>query len=156
MDKQTNKILMNCVENILQDENCPLFNDFENKKIYESYNGQISALGVSILMIGLCPTLAVYIQDIPVNNSGVNNAYRIFLLEIIARMLENYKSDKYGEILSVTNPIVDKYDKINCRKAYNLVKYIMNFGQQGNKEVYTDILNCSIALKEIIRTYTLK
>lgn len=46
--------------------------------IDSSYNGQASALGVSILMIGLKPTIAVYYQD----------DKRKKLLDVIAKMLD--------------------------------------------------------------------
>lgn len=165
MDKKTNKALMKCAEQVLSSDgannaSCPLFREPANKIIHDSYNGQVSALGVSILMIGLCPTLAVYMQDMPTGEINRNEAYRIYVLEVIAGMLELYNSERYQNILSATQPNVGLYDTIRCRKAYNLTRYILNLPRTANglreeKQLQTDILNCSVALKEVVRTYTL-
>ena len=89
-----------------------------NGSIDSSHNGQVSALGVSILMIGLKPTIAVYFQD----------KKRRKLLEVIARML-------------------------NKKGAEELAREIV---KDRNDSLKTDILNCSVALKQVIRTYDLK
>lgn len=123
MDKKRNKELMEYAERVLSEESCPLFEDRENGVIKESYNGQVSALGVSILMIGLKPTIAVYYQD---------DKSRRNLLEVITRMLV-----KDGE----------KFDN-----AESLTRYILN---DRNDTLKTDIMDCSIALKQVIRTYKL-
>ncbi|MBC8602926.1 hypothetical protein H8784_14510 [Parabacteroides acidifaciens] len=124
MDKDTNKELMELAERILQEwEQCPLFKDRSSKTIYESYNGQISALGVSILMIGLKPTIAVYYQDEPKQGE----AHRRCLLEVIARMLG--------------------YD--------DLESLVRNILASTTEEMKTEIINCSVALKQVIRTYKL-
>lgn len=165
MDKKTNKVLMEYAEEILQKGYpeggfCPLFKNSITQIVYKSYNGQISALGVSILMIGLRPTLAVYIQDAP-QDTNVSEAYRIYLLEVIARMLEKYRPEEYEKTLQETQPAVRFYDGIKCRKAYNLTRYVLGLSQtvagvsEIEKKLKTDILNCSVALKEIIRTYAL-
>ena len=88
MNKKENKEWMERAESVLQDEKweCPLFKDKGKTTIYDSYNGQVAALGVSILMIGLEPTLAIYYQDAPKKEKG--KAYRRALLEVIARMLK--------------------------------------------------------------------
>lgn len=166
MDKKTNRLLIGCAENVLQggrDDSifCPLFKNANKLVIYDSYNGQVSALGVSILMIGLCPTLAVYMQDAPAA-AAVNKAYRIYLLEVIARMLEKYKANEYKTIIDLedSDETWSKYNVIRCKKAYNLTRYIFQLSRNGDseeeKKVKTDILNCSVALKEVIRTYTLE
>lgn len=124
MDKETNKILMELADRILRKwEECPLFKDRSSKTIYESYNGQISALGVSILMIGLKPTIAVYYQDEPKKGE----AHRRCLLEVIAKMMD-YKDLK------------------------SFVRDIMEAEEEKSK---VKIINCSIALKQVIRTYKL-
>lgn len=164
MDKKTNKELMMCAEKVLNpninETPCPLFRNSASQIIHDSYNGQVSALGVSILMIGLCPTLAVYIQDMPTGEVDRNEAYRIYVLEVIASMLELYKPERYQNILAVTQPNIGLYDTIKCRKAYNLTRYILNLprtadGLREEKQLKTDLLNCSVALKEVVRTYTL-
>ena len=123
MDKDTNKKLMELAEQILQEwEQCPLFKDRSSKTIYESYNGQISALGVSILMIGLKPTIAVYYQDEPKQGE----AHRRCLLEVIAKMLG--------------------WDDLDA---------FMRNVLASSEERKTEIINCSVALKQVIRTYKL-
>ncbi len=163
MNKKENKEWMERAESVLQDEKweCPLFKDKgkttqgegettqnEGKTtIYDSYNGQVAALGVSILMIGLKPTLAIYYQDAP--KSGENKAARRCLLEVIVRMLRL------------------KEDKKVYESTESLVRYILDvpknpsdgekkLSEQEEKSLKTDILNCSIALKQVIRTYKLE
>ena len=155
MNKKENKEWMERAESVLQDEKweCPLFKDkgkttqgegetTQNKgktTIYDSYNGQGAALGDSILMIGLKPTLAIYYQDAPKKEKG--KAYRRALLEVIARMLRL------------------KEDKEVYESAESLVRYVLDgekkLSEQEEKKLKTDILNCSIALKQVIRTYKL-
>ena len=57
-----------------------LFKDEACQEIYKSYNGYVAALGVSVLMIGLVPTLSIYYQD----KEGV---CRRNILEVIANMI---------------------------------------------------------------------
>lgn len=114
MDKKENARLMGKADEVLRRGDTIL----KEGSIESSYNGQASALGVSILMIGLKPTIAVYYQD----------NKRKMLLEVIAKMLDRKNAE------ALTREIVgDKDDKLK-----------------------TDILNCSVALKQVIRTYELK
>ena len=141
MDKNENKKLMEFAEQVLRDDKweCPLFKDKDRTTIFESYNGQIAALGVSILMIGLKATIAVYYQDAPKKQGDERSgAFRKCLLEVIVRMLQLYKTDVGEE-----DPLVD---------AESLIRYIL---RQNEDVLKTDILNCSIALKQVIRTYNL-
>lgn len=156
MNKKENKEWMERAESVLQDEKweCPLFKDKgkttqgegettqnEGKTtIYDSYNGQVAALGVSILMIGLKPTLAIYYQDAPKKEKG--KAYRRALLEVIARML------KYESAESLVRYILDVAKNPSDEKK--------KISKQEEKKLKTDILNCSIALKQVIRTYKLE
>lgn len=134
MDKQTNSTLMRYADEVLREDKCPLFKKDDPTSIYSSYNGQIAALGVSILMIGLKPTVSVYYQDKPKDNE----AYRRCLLGVIAKMLE--KDGKW----------YPTQDSENYAKA--LTRDIL---KEENDKLKTDILNCSIALKQVIRTYKL-
>lgn len=149
MNKKENKEWMERAESVLQDTEwvCPLFKGEGKTTIYDSYNGQVAALGVSILMIGLKPTLAIYYQDAP--KSGENKAARRCLLEVIVRMLRL------------------KEDKKVYESTESLVRYILDvpknpsdgekkLSEQEEKSLKTDILNCSIALKQVIRTYKLE
>lgn len=135
MDKKTNKKWMEIAENVLQATGV-LFKDGERKTtIYKGYDGQASAFGVSILMMGLKPTIAVYYQDQPPVNPS--KAYRYCLLKVIFEML------KVGE-------------KLAGNTAFEgFVRSVIAPG--GDDEALkTDILNCSIALKQVIRTYKLE
>lgn len=143
MTKDENKKLMELAEQVLRDKGwvCPLFKDKNRTTIHESYNGQISALGVSILMIGLKPTIAVYYQDASKKpDNEKTEAFRKCLLEVIARMLKIYK-DK------------DTDRNVRYANAESLTRYIL---EQTNDSLKNDILNCSVALKQIIRTYKLE
>lgn len=138
MDKNTNAELMNIAERILNAEEyiCPLFKhrDSGNEVIYESYNGQVSSLGVSILTIGLKPSISVFYQDAPKQEGDYNDAYRRVILEVIAKMLSQYRNN---------------YHYSNARE---LCRAVIDDTSDSMK---TDIINCSIALKEVIRTYKL-
>lgn len=135
MNKKENKEWMERAESVLQSAewNCPLFKGEGKTTIYDSYNGQVAALGVSILMIGLKPTLAIYYQDAPKRD----------LLEVIVRMLRCKEDNKevYGSAESLVRHILGGKKKLS---------------EQDEKKLKTDILNCSIALKQVIRTYKLE
>lgn len=139
MDKQRNKKLIMCAEKVLHASKGESYSLFKDKgarnEILESYNGQVSALGVSILMIGLKPALAVYYQDAPDNKAPKQNtAYRRFVLEIIVRMLRE-----------------DKNENLYGGTAEELVRHALEI--ENDVELKTDIINCSVALKHVIRTY---
>lgn len=132
MNKETNAKLMGIAENVLNTPNCQLFKSEDT--IYESYNGQVASLGVSILTIGLKPSISVFYQDAPKQEGNYNDAYRRVILEVIAKMLSQYRNN---------------YHFNNARE---LCRAVINDERDSMK---TDIINCSIALKEVIRTYKL-
>ena len=123
MDKKLNRELMGYAEECLQDSACPLYKDWRKGIINESYNGQVSALGVSVLMIGLKATLAVYYQD--------ENRRRF--LEVIVQMINKKKG-------------------ANFANAEEFVREVMKGDEKNWK---TDVVDCSVALKQVIRTYKL-
>lgn len=133
MNKQENSKLMSLAEQVLRDKtwSCPLFEDKERTIIYGSYDGQIAALGVSILMIGLRPTISVYYQD---DKPAKPDAYRRGVLEVIARMMKGKYS--FSDAKSMTRYILDP-----LRTETQL------------KELKTLVLNYAIALKQVARTY---
>lgn len=149
MNKKENKEWMERAESVLQStewncplfkNKCPLFKDEGKTTIYDSYNGQIAALGVSILMIGLKPTLAIYYQDAPKKEK--DKVYRRALLEVIVRML-GYESAE-----SLVRHLLKGKEGLSDKEKEKL--------EQDEKKLKTDILNCSIALKQVIRTYKLE
>lgn len=141
MNKELNRKLMEYAEEILQSNVCPLYK--EAGVIHESYNGQVSALGVSTLMIGLKATLAVYYQDEPLkddkNKVFKSKSYRRCLLEVIVKML------------NLQNPETT-YE--NAEKFVRKVMEKANTPQQ-EEQWKSDVVNCSVALKQVIRTYKL-
>lgn len=98
------------------------FKDHARQEIYRSYNGYVAALGVSVLMTGLIPTLAIYYQD----NDGV---CRKNVLEVIAEMV--------GE-----------------NSARQLMETALRSSQR-RKELQKKVVESSIALKQVVRTYKL-
>lgn len=140
MNKELNKKLMEHAEAVLQSDSCPLYK--ENGVIHESYNGQVSALGVSTLMIGLKATLAVYFQDEPSKEDRkktfMSKAYRRCLLEVIVKMLNRKNGTTYAD-------------------AKEFVRAVMpsNNTPQQEEQWKSDVVNCSVALKQVIRTYKL-
>lgn len=125
MDKKLNRELMGYAEEILQDKKCPLYK--KEGVINESYNGQVSALGVSVMMIGLKATLAVYYQD----------ETRKCLLEVIVKMLNKKKGT----------------DFVNAEK---FVRAVMGNDDKSKEDQWKSlVVDCSVALKQIIRTYKL-
>lgn len=123
MNKKLNRELMGYAEEFLQDKNCPLYKNKEKGIINESYNGQISALGVSTLMIGLKATLAVYYQD----------EVRKKLLEVIVMMMNKKNNTTFAD-------------------SEEFVREVM---KKDETEWKSDVINCSVALKQVIRTYKL-
>lgn len=139
MDRKTNQALITIAENVLKDTKEESYSLFKKKgvndEILESYNGQVAALGVSILMTGLKPTLAIYYQDAPgVENGNSDKAYRKYVLEIIVKMLKAYKNYEY-------------------ENAKELVRKAL--AMDDDSKLKTDIINCSVALKQVVRTYNL-
>ena len=97
--------------------------------IKDSYNGQTAALGVTIAMSGLRPALAIYQKE-------TEGCKRLEILNAIAVMMNivSTENEKPGETLFRT--------VLGCNDA-ELKRY------------KTDVINCSIALKQVIRTYNL-
>lgn len=108
--------------------------------INSSYDGQVAALGVSIATIGLIPTLAIYYQDKADDNKENNKPNRRTVLNVITSMLDQYYGYQFGgnskELLS--------FAITNAQNETQL------------KELKTRVINCSLALKQIVRTYNLK
>ena len=135
MNKKLNQELMEYAEAVLQSENCPLFKDKEKGVIHESYNGQVSALGVSTLMIGLKATMAVYFQDEPKQEK---KAYRRCLLEVIVQMLNRKNTTSFNDANDFVHQVM------------------MNTDATQLEQYKSDVVNCSVALKQVIRTYKLE
>ncbi|MBQ2787123.1 MAG: hypothetical protein IJF00_04090 [Bacteroidaceae bacterium] len=138
MNKKLYKELMTIAEEILQSNDCQLYKCADT--IHESYNGQASALGVSTLMVGLKATLAIYYSDAPNkspkvidNKSYYDKAFRKLLLDVIVKMLNKKNSTNYS-----TN---------------DFVRTVMQADEDNQWK--TIFIDCSVALKHVIRTYKL-
>lgn len=95
--------------------------------ILDSYNGQIAALSVSIAMSGLRPALAIYQKE----TEGCN---RIEILNAIAIMIGDWEGDKPGE---------------------NMSRALFSCNENELRNYKRKIIECSIALKQVVRTYNL-
>ncbi len=97
----------------------------EGGKINSTYDGKIAAFGVSLAMIGLKPTLAMYY-----NNSESGSVKTRPILDVIAVMMNK----ESAEILVQTIlPLSDNSDQY--------------------RKLYKEIKECAIALKMVVRTY---
>lgn len=131
-----NNLLMQLADKVLEENPCFLFNT--SGDIPASYNGQISALGVSVAMNGLCATLATYYKG---SNNDTRSVDRRPILEVIARMIR--KDDAVNTIFpQITN-------------AENLMRVSIRLDPAAQKVLQKEIIECAVALKQVIRTYNL-
>jgi hypothetical protein len=133
--KERNNRLMQLADDAL-DTTKALFKE-GTTDIYDSYNGQISAFGVAIAMSGLRPALAIYYQD------GKAKVNRRAILTIIAKMISDDKD----------------YDKTfqgdNEALAKGLLTHALSLDNNGLSKLQREVIDCSIALKQVVRTYNL-
>ena len=110
-----------------------------NGIILSSYNGSVAALGVSIAIGELRSALAIYYQE-KSERSAQPKANRRSVLDVIARIVTK---DTY-------------YQKLDFSKeglyAKNMFRYAI---EQNDSNLKQEIIDCSIALKQVIRTYNL-
>ena len=132
MNKTRNNELMRLADESLNHTGGVLFKQNSDTDIDSAYNGQIASLGVSIAMSGLRPALAIYYQD--TSSTKVN---RRAILTVIADMMcrDNFAG---GEI---TN-------------AQSLFRYSLR-GNVDLNALKREVEECSIALKQVVRTYNL-
>jgi CRISPR/Cas system CMR-associated protein Cmr5 small subunit len=98
----------------------------DNESIKDSYNGQTAALGVTIAMAGLRPALAIYQKE-------TDGCKRIEILNAIAVMMG-----------------------INQKGAgKELFRQVLECSSNKLNDYKREVLDCSIALKQVIRTYNL-
>lgn len=128
-----NDILMGIAENVLNDGNTTIVKE---GNIKDSYNGQIAALGVSIAMSGFCATLATYYKS---SNNDTRAVDRKPILEIIARMIREDKPQEFPQI----------------RNAESLMAAAIKANETERKKLQKEFVECTIALKQVVRTYNL-
>ena len=117
------------VSRILNENNCD---------IEEAYNGSIASLGVSIAMSELRPSLAIYYQDKP-NSATHPKSNRRSVLDVIARI--------------ITKDTENSWDFSQEGKyAENFFRYALT---TENSNLKREVIECAIALKQVVRTYNL-
>lgn len=131
-----NNLLMQLADKVLEENPRFLFN--ASGDIPASYNGQISALGVSVAMNGLCATLATYYKG---SNNDTRAVDRRPILEVIARMI-HADSVVNSAFPQITN-------------AENLMRAAIRLDSSKQKILQKEIIECAVALKQVIRTYNL-
>lgn len=113
-----------------------------NGNIEDSYNGSIAALGVSIAMSELRPALAIYYQDKP-NSNSKPKANRRSVLDAIARIITKDAEER-------------NLRKWNFSTEKNYAKNLFDFAiNNEDKDLKQEVIDCAVALKQIVRTYNL-
>ncbi len=126
-----------------------LRNNKEEKSIFnkqgnipDSYNGQIAAFAVAISMSGLCPTLASYYKA---SNNDTRAVNRKPILEIIATMIHTDKDVPGSELKQIGN-------------AEQLLRKAVEWSDNPSlsRALRQEVIDCAIALKQVVRTYNLE
>ena len=112
-------------------------NVIQDGKINSWYDGKTSALGVSISLLGLKPAVIMYYKDKDKNeNKNKNKTYHI--LDIIFNMI---KKDSPTMVPNIDN-------------TTGFLEYLKNMTDPKTQKRMTNlVLECSIALKFVIRSY---
>jgi len=134
MNKTRNNELMKLADDTLQKSTI-----LKDGSIKDSYNGQIAALGVTIAMSGLLPALAIYYKK------GTTDVDRKPILEIIAEMISNDNK--------MTDPDIKK---ISCAKSLLQTAIESSKNKKQFATLQKEVEECSIALKQVVRTYNLE
>ena len=118
----------------LADEKLRTSNMLRGNSIDEKYDGKTAALSVTVAMSDLLPTLAIYYQDY--NGKEPDAPCRRNVLDVVARMITKpKKEEKFSD-------------------AEDLLRYAIN-NTDGLKYLKQEVIDCSIALKQVVRTYNL-
>lgn len=108
--------------------------------IDDSFNGQTSGLSVTIAMNGLLPALVIYYQQA----SESRKIDRRKILEAIGKMIEeemNKNEFSFEPAINNANTLLRA-----AIKTQDAIEY---------KKLKQEVLDCAIALKQVIRTYEL-
>lgn len=118
----------------LADEKLKASNMLKDGNIAETYDGKTAALSVSVAMSDLLPTLAIYFQDF--DKKHPDAPCRRNVLNVVATMITNPKDNsKFPNAESLLRYAIDNPTKL--------------------KDLKKEVIDCSIALKQIVRTYNL-
>lgn len=112
----------------------------DDNTISQSYNSQTAALGVTIATNGLLPALVIYYQD---------RAQKVASKEILEAIGKMISKDQFFlnnvKLSNGTGMIVG---------AKSLLEAVLK--NPENSLLKQEVLDCAVALKQIIRTYPLK
>lgn len=131
--KKRNDELMQIAEYVLTHNNTGLLKDGNTRVSNDSYDGKIAGFGVSIVMSGLLPTLAIYYSKKESEDLYLRN-----ILDVIAKMIKK-----------------DRGTDCSINDAVSLLRYAINTKLRTSDcdILKREILECSIALKQVFRTY---
>lgn len=109
--------------------------------INDSFNGQTAAFGVTIAMSGLIPALAIYYQQA----SETREIDRRQILDAIGRMIAK---DQFR---------ISQKAEDNIHDAKSLIRIAIKYSTDKDKvkSLKREVIDCAIALKQVIRTYNL-
>ena len=130
MNKTKNNELIRLADEKLRASN----NMLKGNDIAETYNGKTAALSVSVAMSELLPTLAIYYQDY--DKEHPEKPCKRYVLDVVATMItiphENNRFQNSEALLR--HAIAHPEDIVHLKKK---------------------VIDCAIALKQVVRTYNL-
>lgn len=119
----------------------------DGNNILSSYNGQVAAFCVSVAMSGLKPTLAFYLAKKDNKDSKIDKSSeavdRSKIVEVISLMINNDEQftkpqgEDYTSAIALLNTVVPINDVVRL------------------SAIRKEVLDCAIALKQVVRTYNL-
>lgn len=137
MNKKRNNALIVLANSALMSKPFPVGMLQNGSEIQKNYNGQVAAFGVAVAMSGLLPALAIYYME----GSEKREVKRRAVLEVIAEMIRLDDSAKFQGI-SDAKSLLDSAIKAEKNPAFF-------------RELQNEVIDCSIALKQVVRTYNL-
>lgn len=130
MDKKRMAKMMVIAERALTES--PIY---ENGSIKDSYNGLTAGFGVTVAMNGLLPAIVMYYQD----SSASRKTDRGKILDIIGKMI-SLDGDKPQGLPQIND-------------AASLLRAAI--ASSDGKILKREVIDCAVALKQIIRTHNL-
>ena len=119
----------------------------DGNNILSSYNGQVAAFCVSVAMSGLKPTLAFYLAKKDDKDSKIDKSSeavdRSKIVEVISSMINNDEQftkpqgEDYTSAIALLNTVVPINDVVRL------------------SAIRKEVLDCAVALKQVVRTYNL-
>lgn len=147
MNKKRNKELIRLADEALKEQevnvDLGISQILNESDIDAAYNGSIASLSVSIAMSDLRPALAIYYQDKP-KSATRPKANRRSVLDVIGRIIT-----KDAVVLGKPNWDFSE----GGQYAKNLFSYAIS--NDEDEQLKTEIIDCAVALKQIVRTYNL-